>query len=57
MMLILIMRRHHLRLDRALVAVRWSAFAIVILVIVRAAIEVSGTLVFVRATVLRSASC
>lgn len=52
-MLARVLRRHHVRFYRALVAVGRGAFAVVVLVVVGAAIEVGGALVLVRTAVLR----
>lgn len=51
-MLVLVVRGDHLRLNGALEAVGRSAFPILIVVVVSAAIEVRRSLVLVRATVL-----
>lgn len=52
-MLARVLRRHHVRLYRALVTVGRGAFAIIVLVVVGAAIEVGGALVLVRTAVLQ----
>lgn len=51
--LVLEMRRNHLWLDGPFVAMRRSAFAIFVVIVV-AAIKVVWTFMFVRATVLSS---
>lgn len=47
-----VLRRHHMRFHRALVAVGRGAFAILVVIVVGATIEVGRALVLVRTAVI-----